>query len=61
MTAPTRRRVLGVAGSTGLAAAGILALVSPPADAAPVTESYEFTGTVEDFVVPAGVFVKIKA
>ncbi len=55
MSSRTTRRSLAAAGVTGLGAAALLTLSGPVADAAPVTESYEFTATVETFVVPPGV------
>jgi hypothetical protein len=51
---PTRR-VLAVSGASALGATALLTFVSPSADAAPVVQTFEFTGTVEEFVVPDGV------
>src|SRR5688572_19273605 len=53
MSRSLHRSLVGAAGvGLGIAA---LAVASPSADAAPVTETFAFTGAAEDFVVPAGV------
>ena len=46
-----RKLLAGVVGSV-LASAGVLVAVAPPAGAAPVTVTFDYTGTVQNWVVP---------
>jgi hypothetical protein len=49
------RRVLAIIGATGLATAALVAATSGGAGAQPVEQTIAYTGSAEDYIVPAGV------
>jgi hypothetical protein len=49
------RKIFGSLIGSVLASAGVLVAIAPPAGAEPVTVTFEYTGAVQNWVVPAGV------
>src|SRR5262245_49703929 len=55
MSLHVTRRTVGIAGAATLAGAAVLALLSPSAEAEPVSTPFDFLGETEQFTVPEAI------